>query len=159
MSDRTDNLAKELLALKGEDGLINVAKAEQWAKRHPKSSLYAHLEWDNEVAGEKYRHWQIRSLISVHIVDAEGSRQLVHLSIDSRSGGYRPINDVLGQKELREIMLEDALGELERMQRKYARLQELDGVWAARDQVKRSRRASASGVVLSATKPKSLNCL
>ena len=33
MSDRTDNLAKELLALKGEDGLINVAKAEQWAKR------------------------------------------------------------------------------------------------------------------------------
>ena len=144
MSDRTKNLTRELLDLKNEDGLINVDEAEKWAHDNPNSYLHSYLEWDNEVAGRLHRHWQIRTLIAVHIVDAEGSRQLVHLSIDSREGGYRPLSDVLGAADLREVMLADALAELNRVERKYKHLQELDQVWAARDKVARTRKAGAA---------------
>lgn len=142
MSDRTNSIAEELLALKGEDGKINCAEAVKWARKNKSSHLYAALDWDDKHAAEAHRIWQVRSLIAVHIVDAVGTRQFVSLSIDRSEGGYRPISEVLSTKDLRDVMLSDALAELERMQRKYAHLQELEGVWAARDKVDRRRKTS-----------------
>ena len=53
------------------------------------------------------------------------------LSIDRKAGGgYRKMSDVLKAPDLREIMLADALAELERVQLKYARVEELARVWA-----------------------------
>lgn len=146
MSERTDSIADELLALRDKDGKINAAGAVEWARANAKSHLYAALEWDDAVAGERYRVWQMRSLIAVHIVDDEGARRFVSLSVDRAEGGYRPINEVLARIDLRQVMLQDALTELERVQKKYKHLQELDEVWRARDKVDRRRKTSAVAI-------------
>lgn len=140
MSDRLDTLTDELLALRNTKGLINPAEAVHWARRNRKSRLHAHLTWDDEVAGERYRIWQIRELISVHIVDNDGGRRFVSLSVDRGSGGYRTVEQVMGRVDLREIMVADALADLERMQRRYEKLPELQAVWAAAETVKAQRR-------------------
>lgn len=143
MSVRLDSLADELLALKNADGVINPTDVVRWARRNRRSHLHAHLTWDDEVAGERYRVWQIRELIGIHILDAEGSRRLVSLSIDRAAGGYRPVADVIERPDLRDIMLSDALAELERVQRRYAQLTELQRVWEAAEGVKAGRKQRA----------------
>jgi hypothetical protein len=148
MSDRTDGISKELLKLKNDSGVINPAKVVDWARHNKKSLLHANLEWDDEVAGERYRVWQVRALISVHIVDADGGRRFVSLSIDRRhdgSNGYRELGDIVASPNLREIMLADALGDLERIQERYKKLSELEPVWQQADAVrsKRTRKAAA----------------
>lgn len=139
MSDRTNAIADELLKLKNKNGIINPTEAVAWARKNPGSQLHGSLEWDDGVAGERWRVWQIRQLISVHIVDAEGGRRFVSLSIDRRhdgSNGYRSLEDIVARPDLREIMLKDALSELERIQERYKKLSELAPVWEQADQVR-----------------------
>jgi hypothetical protein len=148
MSDRTDRLAEELLALKNDNGIISPQSAVAWARENPDSRLHAQLEWNDAVGAERYRVWQVRALISVHVVDADGGRRFVSLSIDRRhdgSNGYRELSDVVGQPNLREIMLKDALADLERMQERYKKLSELEPVWQQAEAVRktRSRKAAA----------------
>lgn len=143
MSERTDSVAAELLRLKNEDGIISPSAAVTWARKHTKSHLHASLEWDDEVAGERYRVWQVRALIAVHIVDAEGGRRFVSLSVDRKhdgSNGYRELGDVVARPDLREIMLSDALSELERIQARYNKLTELAPVWEQADAVRQGGR-------------------
>jgi hypothetical protein len=142
MSERVETIAAELLRLRTGDGRICAPDAVRWAREHPESRLHASLQWDDAIAGEAYRVWQVRTLIAVHIVDAEGARRFVSLSIDRAEGGYRQISDVMRSRDMRAVMLSDALAELERVQRKYRHLQELDVVWAARDKVSRRSKAS-----------------
>ena len=59
MSDRTNAIADELLALKSETGVINPAAAVAWARENKKSMLHANLEWDDSVAGERWRVLQV----------------------------------------------------------------------------------------------------
>lgn len=125
------SLKNELLALKNANGLIVPTEAVNWARENEESLLHSKLEWDDEIAGEKYRVEQVRQLIAVHITDAEGSRAAISLSIDRRSGGYRLLDDMKARPDLRQIMLEDALAEFNRMQAKYQRVRELERVWAA----------------------------
>jgi hypothetical protein len=147
MSDRTDGISAELLKLKNEDGIINPAKVVEWARKNKKSHLYANLEWDDGVAAERYRVWQVRALISVHIVDPDGGRRFVSLSIDRKhdgSNGYRDMDDVVARPNLREIMLKDALADLERVQARYNKLTELQPVWEAAGTVRERRRPKAA---------------
>ena len=144
MSDRTNAIADELLKLKNSAGVINPAEAVKWAKANPESHLHGSLEWDDTIAGERWRVSQVRQLIAIHIVDADGGRRFVSLSIDRRhdgSNGYRSLEDVVGRPDLREIMLRDALADLERVQARYSKLTELQPVWDAADQT-RAKRAS-----------------
>jgi hypothetical protein len=145
---RDNTLAQELLALKNDNGLINPSDAVTWARRNHNSRLHHALEWDDDVAGEKWRIAQVRQLIAINIVDAEGMRGTVSLSIDRRNdgnNGYRPMDDVIAREDLRSIMMADALAELERVQARYAKLTELQEVWEAADKVrtrKRGRKAA-----------------
>ena len=133
-------IADELLALRNDNGVINPGEVVTWAKNNPGSRLHASLEWDDALAGERWRREQVRGLIAVHVTDADGSRKLISLSIDrTASGGYRPLDEVLGQPTLREVMLKDALAELDRVQKKYEKLQELERVWLAASQVREGR--------------------
>ena len=147
MTGKTDSIAVELLALKNERGLINPADAVKWARRNNNSRLHGMLDWNDTEAGEKWRIAQVRQLIAVHIVDATGSRRFVSLSIDRKhdgSNGYRPIDDVLERPDLREIMVADALAELERVQARYAFVTELAEVWAAAHTVRTTRKRKAA---------------
>ena len=136
-------IADELLALRNNDGVINPAHVVRWARENTGSRLHESLEWDDSVAAERFRREQVRTLIAIHVVDAtDGSRKLISLSIDrNASGGYRPIEEVMNTASLREVMLKDALAELDRVQKKYEKLQELERVWIAASQV-RERRTS-----------------
>jgi hypothetical protein len=144
MSDRTNAIADELLALKNANGVINPATAVEWARKNKKSTLHANLEWDDGVAAERWRVSQVRQLIAIHIVDAEGGRRFVSLSIDRKhdgSNGYRSLEDVIGRQDLRSIMLADALADLERVQARYSKLSELQPVWDAADEARQKRPA------------------
>jgi hypothetical protein len=142
MSERLDTITDELLALKTGQGVINPAEVVQWARDNPASRLYSALTWDNEAAAERYRIWQVRALISVHIVDVDGGRKFVSLSVDrigGHSGGYRPLSDVMEDETLRDVLLKDAFTELERVQKRFAKLKELAGVWNELHKVRRRR--------------------
>ena len=148
MSERSASISRELLKLRNANGVINPADVVAWAKTHTKSHLHAALEWDDEIAGERWRVQQVRQLIVLNIVDADGGRQFVSLSCDRKhdgSNGYRPLSDVIGRADLRDIMVQDALADLERMQQRYERLTELQSVWAEADRLrsKRSRKTAA----------------
>jgi len=111
---KDNTLAMELLALKNDNDLINPAEVVAWARRNHNSRLHGALEWDDDIAGEKWRISQVRSLIAIHVVDATGMRGLVSLSIDRTPGnnGYRGLDDVVARPDLREILMQDALAEL-----------------------------------------------
>jgi len=128
-----ENVASELLRLE-RGGLIKPVEAVAWARGHPQSALYAELEWDDSIAGEQYRIQQVRQLIQVFVEPVHQTRQYVSLSIDRvGGGGYRHIASVMNTPDLRTVLLQDALRELERMQERYQALTELDRVWAAAD--------------------------
>jgi hypothetical protein len=139
-------IQSELEALRGDDGLIHAEEAVEWAAKHPKSALYAHLEWDDKKAGHQYRIWQVRNVL-LSIVNEEDVRQEVSLSIDrATGGGYRNLKSVMSTKELREVLLADALAELNRLKLRFSVLTELARVWEEVDKVgiktkKRNRRS------------------
>lgn len=142
MSQRTQAITAELEALRTKDGLINAITAVKWARRNRRSALHAYLEWDDAVAAEKHRVDQIRNFIQVNIVDAVGFRRYVSLSIDRKpGGGYRETREVLSRQDLRAVMLDDALDDLDRLRRLYEPLRELSPVWNA---VERLRPKSAA---------------
>jgi hypothetical protein len=134
------SIRSELLALKKADGRFVAEEAVTWAERNKSSKLYGALEWDDSVAGHHYRVWQMRNLITLHIVDPEtGEPEVISLTIDrvnGDGGGYRLISDILLVPSMRATMLADALEELERIQQKYHRLNQLAGVFKAIDRVK-----------------------
>lgn len=127
------------------DGILRPQVAVDWAKANPTSDLYRHLEWDNERAGDAYRLVQIRQLIAIHVVNVEGKRELISLSIDRvvAGGGYREVDAVIANATWRNIALADALTELERVRLKYEWLEELARVWVATAAAKAA--ATASG--------------
>src|SRR5215469_5103802 len=146
MSERSDQLERELLALRNKNGVIVPSEVVKWARRNTKSWLHAALNWDDKTAGEAWRIWQVREIISIQIVSKDAGRQLVSLSIDRASGGgYRRVSDIMERPDLRDVMLADALADLERMQKRYAQVQELRAVWDAANAVaaRRKRKAAA----------------
>lgn len=145
MTDRTDAIRAELLALK-KKGLVSAREAVEWARKNPRSALHAALNWDDKDAAQEWRVEQVRRLIQVHIIAVDGGRQFVSLSIDrARGGGYRDIDQVKGSERLRDILLQDALDELERVRSHYQSLQELSRVWAEAAKVRAAHRIKAAG--------------
>lgn len=137
---RREGIASELLALQRNEMLVP-SEAVNWARSHPDSELHAALEWDDEVAGEQYRIQQVRQLVAIFISPQHNVRQYVSLSVDRvEGGGYRTIESVMNAPDLRTIMLNDALHDLERVQAKYATLTELAKVWRVVEEVKKRPR-------------------
>lgn len=140
-------IRSELLELQtSSGGLLQAEQVVRWARENPESSLYRNLEWDDAKAGEQFRIWQVRRLIAVHVISNEGVRQLVSLTIDrAENGGYRDIYAVIGDTSMREVLLADALADLERLRLKYQRLVELASVWkeAGKVRVKQVKRSGA----------------
>lgn len=137
------SIQSELLALqeRSKDGFLHASTVITWAKSHPKSALYAAIEWDDTKAADEYRLWQVRRLIQVHVVTEEGEPRLVSLSFDRpQGGGYRAIDDILADRSLSQAMLNDALKELDRVRRKYERVKELVSVWIEIEKVSSGRR-------------------
>jgi hypothetical protein len=136
------SIESELLAIKGSDEFLIAEDVVEWARANPNSDLHESLEWDDRAAAAEYRLHQVRRLIAIHVTYGDGSRKFVSLSIDRTRdrGGYRDIDDVLQDQTLHEVMLADALRELERVQARYNQLLALTPVWQAAAQVRRRAR-------------------
>lgn len=133
------SIESELLAIKGNKEMLLAEDVIAWARSHPKSKLHQAIEWDDRKAADEHRLWQARRLIALHITFEDGERKFVSLSVDRTrdGGGYRDIDDVVRDKMLHEIMLADALNELQRVQLKYERLKQLKPVWREVARLKR----------------------
>lgn len=133
----TNKIRDELLALQAasRDGLLRAEDVVDWARGNPSSALYKQFTWDRDKAAREYWLYQARRLIQIHVVSGDGTPKLVSLTIDRKSGGggYRAISDVVANKTLSAIMLDDALRELERVRSRFERVKELTGVWSAID--------------------------
>lgn len=125
------SIRDELAAIKGGSPVLRAEDVVEWAKQNPDSEIYKSLEWDDAKAADQYRIWQARRLIAIHVVDEEGERKFISLSIDrtAKGGGYRDIQDIMVDPERASVMLSDALADLRRTRAKYNRLKSLAPVW------------------------------
>lgn len=104
------------------------------------SPLHKYFEWDDTVAGHRYRLLQARQLIAaiVQVIPRkEGTteiRAFVSISTD-RSQGYQAIANVLNDEDKQRQMLMDAMTRLRNLQKKYENLQALFPVFQAVDVV------------------------
>jgi hypothetical protein len=120
----------ELLALTDEDGFIKPHTVVDWARANRDSEIHRRLEWNDEKAAEAYRIDQARRLIVVHVRGDEGDRATISLVQDRNSaGGYRHLNRVLENRELRLMALRQALRELRSFERRYRHIQQLARVF------------------------------
>jgi flagellin-specific chaperone FliS len=137
------SIESELLALMNKDGLIIAETAVRWATKNRQSDLAQQLEWDNKIAGNQFRINQVRQLIvRLKVVLDVPTKRFYSLSIDrgnKKGGGYRDIGDILKSKTLYEVLLQDALNDLERMQEQYEHLKELQPVWKEVAKVKKRK--------------------
>jgi hypothetical protein len=98
------------------------------------------FEWDDKKASHQYRIWQARDLIAKVYVQPFDNRPLqvrafVSLPSDRVESGYRTIESIMGNEELKAEMLLDAKRQFEILKMKYSVLNELDKIWEAVDKV------------------------
>lgn len=132
-------VGEEIVALRASDGRFYPEIIVAWARQNPGSELHQRFQWDVERAAHEHWLWQARQLIAIHVVDLAGDRMTVSLAIDRpRGGGYRDLNNVMSNAELRRMATEQALSELLRWADRHRHLRELQTVLRVIDRVARS---------------------
>jgi len=106
-----------------------------------KTLLHNEFEWDNTIAGFKFRLSQARNIIRLRVETIQHEsqeiivRSYVSLSTERGVNSYRKIKDVLNNEDQKNIMLSDAKRELESIRNKYKVLKELSSVWDNIDKI------------------------
>ena len=123
------------------DGGLLRPKAVVDEARDAASPLHPAFEWNDAIAGEKYRLEQAQRLIrSFKIVQNDGEEKFerpvfVGLSVDriSDSGDnpYRLTDDLQKYPDLLAIAERDTLEQLRGMKERYGHLKRLNDVWSA----------------------------
>lgn len=106
--------------------LINEARPEG-------SPFHDMFEWDNEVAGDKFRLWQSRFYIGQIRVEIEEKRMPAFMNVmvetgDVRTRGYKSFNAIVSQPTLLEQIINTAIKEISYFQEKYKDIKELSEV-------------------------------
>lgn len=91
------------------DGLLTVAAIVEAAKDED-SPLHRHFDWNDGSAAEKYREWQARTLIQKCKITIEHRpdtivRAYVSVPSDRKEGGYRTVQDVIDNEDLKASLL------------------------------------------------------
>lgn len=102
------------------------------AARNNNHVLHSRFEWDDLIAGHEYRiqqaRFMMRCCVSYDPNDPTETpfRRYYSLSTDRENGGgYRKLDDILSNRDLRKILLDDAARDAELFLQKYQHLQEL----------------------------------
>jgi hypothetical protein len=140
--NKTARIARELRRIAKQNGGLLLPETVVREARPKASPLHSRFEWDDGEAADNWRLWQARQLIKVVVEHIAGvacpTEVFVSLSPDRHRGnGYRVVTEVMGDEQMRGIMLQDALDELEVFKFKYRRLRELAAVFSAISKVKR----------------------
>lgn len=109
----------------------------EYARTHKKSELYSALEWDDTIAGEKWRKQQASTIITnirVQIIeddDTPKNAKPIRAYVQTTEvRTYDPIEVVVKDPDKYQIMLEKAYRELNRTKEKYADLSEIQELLA-----------------------------
>lgn len=129
----------ELEQIASRDGVLTPAKVVEFAT-NPETALHSLFEWDDAKAGPKYREMQAQQYIrAVAVVVPDGSdeprrvRAYVSLRRDREEGGYRSVQAVLADPELRKEMVADAMRDYQAFRTKWKHVQELAQFFDAAD--------------------------
>lgn len=101
--------------------------------RNENSKLHNDFEWDNEIAGEKYRLSQAREMIQLL---AFKPKEEIHeptrvYQISTEKTVYKPVEVILQNNDEYQNLLKRALLELESFKKRYSNLVELEEVFLA----------------------------
>lgn len=104
------------------------------------SALHSCFEWNDEVAAEKYRIQQATHLIvnltvfSEHTEQKAPVRAFVNVSTE-RKGSFISVSSAMQATKTREVVLKNALRELESFKAKYKNLVEFSELFAAIEKI------------------------
>lgn len=101
--------------------------------RNKNSVIHNDFEWNDTVAGEKYRNIQARQMIqNFAIVQEDKEAEPVRaLQISTTVNEYKPVEIILRNEGEYQSLLKRALGELEAFKRRYQTLTELEPIFEA----------------------------
>ena len=104
------------------DGLLRPKDVVEAAKDEG-SPLHEHFEWDDKLAGHQYRLGQARKLIVRYeiVIDESAFPSRVSLLKDrvTPGGGYRQIEDVLNNEDLKRELILTATKDFEAWKNRY----------------------------------------
>ena|SRR5215471_838828 len=125
----------EITELRDAEGFFKPETILTWARGNSNSDLHRYKAWlwdDDSGAAHLYRLGVARSLIRVYIRTDEGARATFSLVQDRRTGaGYREIEPIMSNVELRKMAVRQALREFQVWERRYRHLKELADIFAA----------------------------
>jgi hypothetical protein len=138
----------ELNELAKANGGLLLARDVLDRARKKESALHAQFDWDKNRNAERGLLLQAQELIMAVKIKVEARDEKIisvraywSLASDRLSGGgYRPLSDVMNNQAWRDELLATALGELDALRKRYARLEELTAVFAAVVEVQRKTR-------------------
>lgn len=123
------NLRDELLAIRAEHGKLTPALVveEAAAEDHP---LHSRFEWDDAVAGHKYRLTQAKNLIRVvkeSYIDRSGAPEDVRFfhAIPREDGMvYEPLPEILGDDLATKVLLSSMEREWRSLRKRYEKFEQ-----------------------------------
>ena len=101
--------------------------------RNKNSKLHDDFEWDNEIAGEKYRLSQAREMIQLLAFEPikETHEPTRVYQISTEKAVYKPVEMILKNEDEYQNLLKRALAELQAFKKRYSTLIELEEVFKA----------------------------
>jgi len=125
-------VAGEICATLEEEGMLT-AKNLVDVSRPEDAPLHEEFDWDNEVAGEKWREHQARNVInSIRVVkvnegDTNGVRAFFHLKMAEPE--YESIQVIVKDENKYTKLLKIAISELNHFEKKYASIKEFSKIF------------------------------
>lgn len=121
-----NTVAEELTSIKcTPENIVGYAQQED-------TELHKCFEWDNNIAGHKYRCIQaqqvVRNLVLVKEETKEKTSVRMFYNTGDRTGEYKPIKMILQKEDEYQSLLKQAMEELRAFKKKYSCLSELEEI-------------------------------
>jgi hypothetical protein len=141
---KRDEIQRELEQIRKEnDGLLKAEMVVEYAS-DPNSAMHSWFTWEDTEAAEQWRLHEARMLIRINITMVQNEEESLPMRIyvsmetdryNGDGGGYRSMEEVLTDVQLRDSLLSQAAREFDRWKAKYEHLTELAEVFAAMERV------------------------
>lgn len=105
--------------------------------RNENSVIHNDFEWNDTVAGEKYRNIQARQMIQNFVIvrEEKEAEPIRALQISTTVNEYKPVEIILRNEDEYQSLLKRALAELEAFERRYQTLTELEPIFEVMKQI------------------------
>lgn len=138
-----DEVGRHLEALAEEKGGLVSTDDVLDDARDPRSPVHSIIEWDDETAAEKYRHWQTRALMGAIVrvaIETDGKKQreivvrnFVNVQVDGQRY-YSPMVHVIKEGALSDQYIGQLEGQLKSWRKKAADFERFGGIVSAIDE-------------------------